>query len=272
MRVTVRFFALHRQQLGRREEDLLLPEGATVAAAWRALVAAHPELDGSGEFVRFARNGEYAEPGETLFDSDELAIIPPVAGGADASTAGEHGRKVRELSVTSAPIDDALLARLAAAVATPLDGAVVSFVGRTRQTPGTPAPGQEAEAERFRDTPVVALEYEAYESMALSVLARIADEIEERFAVRRLAIVHRTGRVELGEPSVAVTVAAPHRAAAFDACRYAIDELKARAPIWKAEQFSDGSVWLGRPAQALPVSAASEPDGAARAEARLEET
>ncbi len=255
MHVTVRYFAFHRQRLGRREEGLDLPEGATVASAWRELVAAHPELDGSAEFVRFARNGRYVEPGEILVDSDELAIIPPVAGGDPGATSGA---RVRELSLTPAPIDDAVLARLAAAVATPLDGAVVSFVGRTRETPGTPAPGQEAEAERFRGRAVVALEYEAYESMALSVLGRICGEIEERFAVRRLAIVHRTGRVQLGEASVAIVVAAPHRAEAFEACRYAIEELKARAPIWKAERFSDGSVWLGQPARAAGVGVGVE--------------
>ncbi len=81
MRVTVRFFALHRQQLGRRDEELQLPDGATVAAAWRTLVAAHPELHGSTDFVRFARNGAYVDPAETLLEADELAIIPPVAGG-----------------------------------------------------------------------------------------------------------------------------------------------------------------------------------------------
>jgi molybdopterin converting factor subunit 1 len=269
VRVKIRFFALHRQRLGRREEELDLPEGATVAAAWRELVAAHPELDGSGEFVRFARNGAYVEPGEVLVDADELAIIPPVAGG-DRDPAS--GPLVRELTVTPAPIDEGVLARLAAAVASPLDGAVVTFVGRTRETPGTPAPGQEAEAARFRDRAVVALEYEAYESMALSVLGRIAGEIEERFAVRRLAIVHRTGRVEMGEPSVAIVVAAPHRAEAFDACRYAIEELKARAPIWKSEQFSDGSVWLGQPARAGAAVAAGGEDPAVYPGQKREET
>ncbi len=259
---------MHRQQLGRRDEELQLAEGATVAAAWRALVAAHPQLDRSGEFVRFARNGAYAEPADVLTDSDELAIIPPVAGGGDSRAEAE---KLHDLTVTAAPIDDTVLARLADAVATPRDGAIVSFVGRTRASPGRPAPGQERDAERFRGRPVVALEYEAYEPMALSVLRQIAHEIEERFGVRRLAIVHRTGRVDLGEPTVAIVVAAPHRAEAFDACRYAIEELKARAPIWKSEHFADGSVWLGQRAQVSPPAQSSH-DAGVGAAARPDET
>ena len=99
---------------------------------------------------------------------------------------------------------------------------------------------------------MIGLEYEAYEEMALAVLERIGDEIEARFGVRRLAILHRTGEVALGEASVAIVVAAAHRGPAFEACRYAIEELKARAPIWKSERFADGSVWLGAPAREGP--------------------
>jgi molybdopterin synthase catalytic subunit len=129
----------------------------------------------------------------------------------------------------------------------------VTFVGRTRETPGTPAPGQEAEAARFAGQRVVGLEYEAFEAMAIATLEAIADEIAARFGAHRLAIVHRTGEVAVGETSVAIAVAAAHRGAAFDACRYAIEELKARAPIWKSERFADGSVWLGAPARTGPT-------------------
>jgi molybdopterin synthase catalytic subunit len=137
-------------------------------------------------------------------------------------------------------------------VPTDADGAVTLFVGRTRVTPGTPAPGQEEAAARHAGRSVEALEYEAFEPMALAELGRIADEIEERFGVTGLAIVHRTGEVAVGEVSVAIAAAAAHRGAAFDACRYAIEELKARAPIWKSERFADGSVWLGAPARDGP--------------------
>jgi molybdopterin synthase catalytic subunit len=145
-------------------------------------------------------------------------------------------------------------------VGTDADGAVATFVGRTRETPGTPAPGQEAEAARFAGQRVVGLEYEAFEPMAIAVLEAIAAEILERYGVRRLAIVHRTGAVAVGEASVVIVAAAPHRDAAFAACRYAIEELKARAPIWKSERFADGQVWLGAPARTGP-STPSEPSG-----------
>ncbi len=128
----------------------------------------------------------------------------------------------------------------------------MGFVGRTRVSPGTPAPGQEAEAARHAGRSVEALGYEAHETMALRVLTAIADEIAERFGVERLAIVHRTGDVPLGQASIVVVAASPHRDAAFRAARYAIDETKARAPIWKAERFADGHVWIGTPARSRP--------------------
>jgi len=240
MHIRVRLFALQRQQLGRREVPLELPEGATIETAWAALAEAHPVLAPARASMRFACNGEYVDPAAALADGDEVALIPPVAGGAD-------GRRARRLALGRGPIGDAEIDEMRAAVADPADGAVVVFLGHTRTSPGTPAPGQEAVAARFAGQEVVALEYEAYEAMALAVLEAIADEVEARFGVRRLAILHRTGEVAVGEVSVAIVTAAGHRADAFDACRYAIEELKARAPIWKAEQFADGSVWLGAP-------------------------
>jgi molybdopterin synthase catalytic subunit len=247
MRVTVRLFALQRQQLGRREVPLELADGATVEEAWALLAREHEALAVARPFVRFARNGEYTTPGERLAEGDELAVIPPVAGGSAPD------RAVRWIALSAEPIGDATLSQLHTAVATDADGAVVTFVGRTRETPGTPAPGQEAAAGRFAGQAVQGLDYEAYEVMALRVLEHIADEIATRFGVHRLAIVHRIGAVELGESSVAIAVAAPHRGPAFDACRYAIEELKARAPIWKSERFADGSVWLGTPARDGPI-------------------
>jgi molybdopterin synthase catalytic subunit len=140
-------------------------------------------------------------------------------------------------------------------VATDADGAVLLFLGQTRSSPGTPAPGQEAEAARHAGRAVQALDYEAFEAMAVAVLHQVADEIAERFGVTRLAILHRTGEVPLGEASVVIAVAAGHRGEAFEACRYAIEELKARTPIWKSERFTDGSVWIGAPARTGPDEA-----------------
>lgn len=240
--VRIRLFAVQRELAGTREVRIDLSEGADVEAAWTALVARHPVLAPGRPSMRFARNGEYADPATPLSDGDEVAMIPPVSGGSGA----------RILEIRDAPFRAAILGELADRLAVPEDGAFVGFLGRTRSTPGTPAPGQEAEAARHAGRAVESLEYEAHESMALTVLAEIADEIAARFGVDRLAIVHRAGEVPLGEPSIAVGAASPHRDAAFAAARYAIDETKARAPIWKAERFADGHVWIGHQARTGP--------------------
>jgi len=242
--VRIRLFAVQRELAGTRHVAVELADGADVEAAWEALVTRHPVLAPGRASLRFARNGDYADPTTILADGDEVAMIPPVSGGA----AGR--RRILELRETS--FSASILAELADALAIPEDGAVVGFLGRTRSTPGTPAPGQEAEAARHAGGTVESLEYEAHESMALTTLAAIADEIAARFAVERVAIVHRTGDVPLGEASIAVVAAAAHRDVAFAAARYAIDETKARAPIWKAERFIDGHVWIGHQARTGP--------------------
>ena len=268
MIVRVRLFARQRELAGTSRLVLELPDGATIDAAWSALAARFPDLASARPYVRFARNGVYADAADALADGDELACIPPVSGGAgdappegsvggapgaaDLAVADAAGRRIRRITLTPDPIDERALGRLRGEIATRSDGAVVTFEGRTRETPGTPAPGEEPEAARHAGKRVRALDYEAYDEMALTTLEAIADEIERRFDVRRVGIVHRTGRVPLGETSVVVVVASPHRDRAFAACRYAIDELKARAPIWKAEQFEDGTVWVGAPARLTP--------------------
>jgi len=261
VRIEVRLFAMQRVQTGRSRHALELPEDADVAAAWSALVAAFPELAPAQASVRFARNGRYVERHERLAPGDELAVIPPVAGGSVDGGRAADGQRRRRLEIVETPLADSLLADLQASVATAADGAIVAFLGQTRETPGTPAPGQESEAARVAGQRVVSLAYEAFEPMALAVLAEIADEIEVRFGVHRLAIVHGIGEVAVGEASVAIVVAAAHREAAFAACRYAIEELKARAPIWKAERFADGSVWLGAPARHEAIDASDQLPG-----------
>jgi molybdopterin synthase catalytic subunit len=243
VRVRVRLFAIQRELAGTREVSLQLADGATVADAWTGLVAWFPALAPGRASVRFARNGAYADEATALADGDEVAMIPPVSGGAAAQ---------RILELRTEPFDAAILTELTDRLATPADGAAVGFLGRTRVTPGTPAPGQETEAARHAGRAVESLAYEAHESMVVAVLGEIADEIAARFGVERVAIVHRTGDVPLGEVSVAVVAVSPHRDAAFDAARYAIDETKARAPIWKAERFADGHVWIGQAARSGP--------------------
>jgi MoaE-MoaD fusion protein len=261
LRIRVRLFAMQRETAGMKEIRLEVPLGSTVDDAWNAVVATVPALAPGRAFLRFAVNGRWADPATPLADGDEVACIPPVSGGAgdeagdhaadgaaDAGGAGgaavDAGRR-RILEIRAEPFPPDLLSTLVDRLATDEDGGVVAFIGRTRVTPGTPAPGQEPAAAQLRGRVVEGLEYEAFEPMALEVLGRIADEIGERWGVTHLAIVHRTGAVPLGEMSVVVVAASPHRDAAFEAARYAIDETKARAPIWKAERFADGHVWIG---------------------------
>jgi MoaE-MoaD fusion protein len=251
IRIRVRLFAMQRELAGTREEVLELPAGATIEHAWESLVAKHPLLAPGRPSVRFARNAAYAPSTTLLEDGDEVAMIPPVSGGS-ASTAEMPILELRE-----APFTKSILGELADRLAVPADGAVVGFLGITRSSPGTPAPGQEAAAAQHAGRFVSSLEYEAHPVMTLRILEAIAGEIAERFGVERLAIVHRTGDVPLGEPSVAVVACAPHRDAAFDAARYAIDQTKARAPIWKAEHFRDGKVWIGEPPQDPPRTEAT---------------
>jgi MoaE-MoaD fusion protein len=244
--ISVRLFAMLRERAGWRLQSFDVAAGTTVDQAWQVVAGTAPALAAYRSVVRFARNGQYADPADVLNEGDELALIPPVAGGAEA---------LRRVELSESPLTDDLVADLRREVPTTADGAVVIFIGQTRETPGTPAPGEEAEAARFAGQTVTGLEYEAFDQMALAILHDIAAEIEARFGVDRLAIIHRTGEVGPGEASVVIAVATAHRGAAFDACRYAIEELKARAPIWKREQFADGSVWIGAPAR---TSAAAE--------------
>jgi MoaE-MoaD fusion protein len=211
MRITVRAFAILRE-LSTSRCDLDLPEGATTDAAWTAFATAYPGVVPHRPYVRVARNGSYVTWADPLADGDEVALLPPVSGGSSA--------------ITDRPIDVEALER---AVADLEHGAVVTFVGRARRR-----------ADDGRE--VIELEYEAYPEMASSVLDAIVAEAEERWGAR-VAIVHRHGVVPLGEAAVAIVVAAPHRAEAYDASRYAIEAIKERLPIWKRERFVDGSEW-----------------------------
>src|SRR4051812_9216376 len=158
MRVRVRLFAIQRELVGAREVPLELPDGATIEDAWAALVALHPTLAPGRSAVRFARNAEYSDASTLLENGDELAVIPPVSGGADAADAARS----RILELRESAFDASILGELGDRLATDADGAIVGFLGRTRVTPGTPAPGQEAEAARHAGRSVEGLSYEAH--------------------------------------------------------------------------------------------------------------
>lgn len=213
MRVHTRCFAILRE-LSTERCDLDLPDGASVDDAWSALATRFPGLAPHRPFVRAARNAAYAAWDVALAEGDEVAFLPPVSGGAP------------RIGLSHDPID---AVALGAAVADAGHGAVVTFVGRARDR-----------ADDGRE--VVRLVYEAFEPMAVSVLAEIAKEAEDRWGAS-VAVVHRVGEVPIGEAAVVIVAAAPHRGEAYEANRFVIEAIKERLPIWKREHFVDGSEW-----------------------------
>ena len=216
MNIKVLFFGQLRELVGASEESVELPAGASVADLISHYQQRVPRL---GEFrpsLAVAVNQEYADAAAALRAGDEVAFIPPVSGGAPAS----------RIELTSEPIEREALV---AGVKAPPDGAVVVFEGIVRNHSG----GRET----------LYLDYEAYEPMALVKMHEIVADLRERYPIDGLAMVHRIGRMQIGETSVLIAVSAAHRAVAFEACRAAIDQLKRTVPIWKKEHFADGAVW-----------------------------
>ncbi len=208
MRVTVRLFAGLRERAGRAR--LELDDIRSVADVWPAL-----GLGDEPPGLLYAVNRAYVDRAQELNDGDEVAVIPPVSGGA--------------FLLTSEPLS---LEAAVAEVASDDAGGIATFVGTVRAQ------------SRGRD--VDHLEYEAFEEMAEPMLRALADELTTKHGLSAMAVHHRVGRVEIGEPSVVIAVSAPHRAAALDACREAIDTLKETIPLWKKEIYADGEEWIGR--------------------------
>ena len=226
--VRVRLFAIQRELAGTREVPLELADGADVEAAWAALVARHPVLAPGRASLRFARNGDYADPTTALADGDEVAMIPPVSGGSGDDDGHRRRRPTptRILELRETPFTTAILAELADALAVPEDGAVVGFLGRTRSTPGTPAPGQEAEAARHAGRSVDSLEYEALDTLALRTLAD--DRRRDRGPVRGRPAgdrpPHRRGAARRAVDRGRGRRAAPRRRLRCGALRHRRDE------------------------------------------------
>jgi len=221
--VRVRFFGPAKDLTGCEETFLKLPKGSSLSKAVETLLGVFPNLTERLNHYRFAVNADYADESTVLEDGDEIALIPPVSGGA---TGVETEIMVK---LTREQID---LASLFAFVSSPQAGAVVNFVGTVREF---------SSGKKVRG-----LTYEAYEPMAEKELLRIAKEMMERWRLCKVAIVHRIGELEVGEVAVAIFVSAPHRADAFEAARHAIERIKEIVPIWKREHFADGtSQWVG---------------------------
>jgi MoaE-MoaD fusion protein len=210
VRVTVKLFAALRERAGVGTRELELPAGSRLADVWARL-----DLGDEPEGLLYAVNREYAAPDRELAGGDEVALIPPVSGGAF--------RLSPEPLRLEAAVDE---------VRTPEAGAIATFTGTTRA--------------RSRGRDVVHLDYEAYEEMAEAEMARIATDLKARYDLCAVAIHHRVGRVGIGETSVVIAVSAPHRAPALAACRDAIDTLKETVPLWKKETYEGGEEWIGR--------------------------
>jgi molybdopterin converting factor subunit 1 len=218
MHIRVLYFAILRERLRRDEESLELPGAPTIGDALEVIAARNPEIAQLLPQVQTAVNRSMAPSAQPLRDGDELALLPPVAGGSGP-------RKIAVLAQPLSPDE------VVAAVEGVERGGIVTFAGVVRRH------GHHGE--------VIRLEYEAYVEMTEQVLAEIAVEIEREWPGVHVAIHHRIGSLAVGETAVVIAAAAPHRAEAFEACRAAIDRLKRRAPIWKKEIGTHGEEWIG---------------------------
>jgi molybdopterin synthase catalytic subunit len=227
MRVRVVYFALLRERLGRSEEALELGTGATVQDALAALAERHEVVAGLRACLLIAVNQALVPADFPLHEGDEVALLPPVSGGAgEASVLPADARPRCRISQEALSVQEVL-----DAVSAPGQGGVVLFCGMVR--------------DHNQGKQVVRLDYEAYDAMAVSAMTTICSELEAASAGTRLAMVHRVGSLGIGELAVLVAASAPHRAEAFSVCRQAIERLKAEVPIWKKEFSPDGAEWLG---------------------------
>ena len=220
MRVRVLFFGQLKDITGLAQDDAELSDGARVEDLFERYGRKFPKLAEFRPSIAASVNQEYAGWRAPLSTGDEVAFLPPVSGGKHTAIVEDFFQLVRE-PIRPRELTDSLKA--------PEDGALVVFDGFVRNN--------------FRGRQTLYLEYEAYEPMAYAKMREIGAQIREKFQVHRVAIVHRLGRLEIGETSVWIGVSSAHRAAAFDACRYAIDTLKRSVPIWKKEYFAGGAVW-----------------------------
>jgi molybdopterin synthase catalytic subunit len=241
MQVRVRLFALLRSREGVDTIDVEVGEGGSVADLLGQYFSTRPEVVGLRPHIRVGVSGALLPRHVDLTalrveQGAEYALLPPASGGSAAR---------RVVRISPAPLADELINALIAEIATPEDGAVVVFVGRTRISPGTPAPGEEAAAAQFADERVLALEYEAAEPYALAEINDICERlIDDGLAGEGgIGVWHAVGSVPVGSISIITVVASPHRDRAYIVSRALIDSIKQDVPIWKAERYESGRVW-----------------------------
>jgi molybdopterin converting factor subunit 1 len=227
VRIRVLFFGVLRDVAGLREDWLEVPEGGRLEAVFEHYAARFPRLREMASSIVMARNQQFSPLTAPLAEGDEVAFLPPVSGGAGSYSHEIGSDGGHFFALTRERIDSAAIARRLLRGA---DGAIVNFEGVARDN-------TKGRATRY-------LEYECYEPMAIQTMAAIGGEIAAGFAIGRIAMVHRLGRVEIGEASVAVIVTAAHRKPAFEAALEGINRLKRLVPVWKKEFFADGEVWV----------------------------
>src|SRR5271155_1886643 len=226
MQVRILFFGMLKDLVGRGSDLLNLPERATLGDVFTHYEEINPRLGKLAASIAISVNQEFAGPDSSLKEGDEVAFLPPVSGGSTDPRGDKPASGRRYSSIVREKIDtQAVLDKLKL----PADGAAIVFEGMVR--------------DNTRGRRTLYLDYEAYEEMALKQMDVLAEQALHEFSIRDVAIVHRLGRLEIGETSVLIVVASGHRAAAFDACRWLIDSLKRTVPIWKKEHFEDGAVW-----------------------------
>jgi MoaE-MoaD fusion protein len=221
--IRVLFFGAARDAVEANQLELAVESPATVQSAFQSLKTSFSTLERFGRSLLFAVNQEYATPDTQLKENDELAVFPPVSGGSSC----DYRCPLDFFELTTEPIDVGAVARR---VVLPECGATVTLDGYAR--------------EWTKGKRTLYLVYEAYDSMALTEMQRLGAEAHKQFEIAHLGIVHRTGRIEIGETSVVIAASAPHRRAAFQACEWAIKELKRTVPIWKKEFFEGGEEWV----------------------------
>ena len=226
MRVKVLFFGMLKDLAGTSEDRLEIAEGADLGAIFEHYAERLPRMREMAGSIVLARNHQFAPPSTPVSDGDEVAFLPPVSGGA-GEYLDEHRDNGNFFALTRKPIR---VRRVINALLTGHEGAVVTFEGTVRNN--------------TRSRPTRFLEYDCYRPMAVRVMARIGCEIACSYPIGRIAMVHRVGRLLIGETSVAIVATAPHRAAAFEAAHEGLNRLKRLVPIWKKEFFADGEVWV----------------------------